>query len=327
MIDPALPPRATRLILFPGLGADERLFEPQRRGLPRVRIEVPRWIEPLSIDESIESYSKRLAATIEPAVAGERLFLGGVSLGAIVALEAARHLPGTRAVFMMGGCRDTRAVAPFFRFACSLTRWVPAAGLKLILYGSPAALVLFESLSWRNMRLYAHMINDSSPTQVRWAAGAMPAYRSAGDPPGVRVRLIHGQRDLIIPPKNVHPDYVIPHGRHLVSLTRPAEVNRILIAEMAYDPHMPENEEREFVEVVIVLDPLDDEQTKHVVDELRSRGLQVESVDNDTSVVEGTVDAAQLAALESAPSVQYVRKEFTYIAESPRKPDGGSAAE
>jgi pimeloyl-ACP methyl ester carboxylesterase len=236
MTEDLSPVQSTRLVLFPGLGADARLFEPQRQGLPGVRVEVPPWIEPLSIDETVASYSRRIAATVAPAQQGDRLFLGGVSFGAVVALEAARHLPGTRAVFMMGGCRDTRAVAPFFRFACGMTRWVPAPVLTLILYGSPAALVLFESLSWDHMRLYERMIDDSSPAQVRWAAGAMPGYRSRGDPPGVRVRLIHGGRDLIISPKDVCPDYVIPHAKHLVSLTRPAEVNRILAAEMAYDP-------------------------------------------------------------------------------------------
>jgi pimeloyl-ACP methyl ester carboxylesterase len=230
---------ATRLVLFSGLGADGRLFEPQRRGLPGVHVEVPSWIEPLSINETVESYSRRMAERVAGARPGERLFVGGVSFGAIVALEAARHLHGTRAVFMMGGCRDTRAVAPFFRFACGMTRWVPSPVLKLILYGSPAALVLFESLSWRHMRLYETMINEGSASQIRWAAGALPAYRSRGDPPGVRVVLIHGQRDQIIPPKNVSPDYVIRRAKHLVSLTRSMEVNRILASEMAYHPACP----------------------------------------------------------------------------------------
>jgi pimeloyl-ACP methyl ester carboxylesterase len=226
----------TRLVLFPGLGADGRLFEPQRRGLPGVSVEVPPWIEPLSINETVESYSRRMAALVAPAQPGDRLFLGGVSFGAIVALEVARYLHGTQAVLMMGGCRDTHAVAPLFRFACGMTRWVPSPILKLILYGSPAALVLFESLSWRHMRLYQTMINEGSASQIRWAAGAMPAYRSNGDPPGVRVVLIHGARVQIIPPKYVSPDYLIRNAKHLVNLTRPAEVNAILAADMAYDP-------------------------------------------------------------------------------------------
>jgi pimeloyl-ACP methyl ester carboxylesterase len=224
-----------RLVLFPGLAADGRLFEPQRIGLADVRVETPPWIEPASDDESLESYSRRMAATVAPPGSGERMFLGGASLGALVALEAARHLPGTQAVFMMGGCRDTRAVAPLFRLACQLARRVPMPILKLIRRGAPAALVMFESLQWAHMRLYATMINDASARQVRWSAGALLPYRSRGDPPGVRVRLIHGQRDLIIPPKNVKPDYVVARGRHLINLSRPAEVNRYLRREMGLE--------------------------------------------------------------------------------------------
>lgn len=220
------------MILFPGLGADGRLFEPQRRGLsPGVRIETPAWIEPERDDEPLKDYARRMARMIEPAGNGERLFIGGVSFGALVALEAARHLPAT-GVLMVGGCRDTRAIAPLFRFACRLAPWIPIPLFKAILYGAPAALVLFESLNWKNMRLYARMINDASARQVRWSAGALRSYRSAGDPQGAIVRLIHGQRDLLIAPKNVSPDYVIPHGRHLVNLTHAREVNEILIREM-----------------------------------------------------------------------------------------------
>ena len=47
--DPHLTPR---LVLFPGLAADARLFEPQRRAFPQ--LEVPPWLMPLA-DERLES--------------------------------------------------------------------------------------------------------------------------------------------------------------------------------------------------------------------------------------------------------------------------------
>jgi pimeloyl-ACP methyl ester carboxylesterase len=223
----------TRLILFPGLGADGRLFDAQRRGLTGVRIETPAWIEPAGDDENVESYSQRIAGTIQPAKHDECLFLGGVSFGALVALEIARHLRGVEAVFMMGGCRDTRAVASFLRFACQLAGWTPLPLFKSVLSVGAVGLVMFESLQGDHLKLYQQMLNDVSPRQARWAAKALLDYRSIGDPPGVRVVLIHGNRDLIIHPKNVDPDYRISGGKHLVSLTCSATVNRILAAEMS----------------------------------------------------------------------------------------------
>jgi hypothetical protein len=86
---------------------------------------------------------------------------------------------------------------------------------------------------------------------------------------------------------------------------------------------MPENADRYLADVVVILDPLDDEQTRRVVSDLQSRGLQVDSVDNDNSVVEGTIEVARLKEIESAPSVRYVRKEFTYVAELPAEQQPG----
>jgi pimeloyl-ACP methyl ester carboxylesterase len=227
------PRRDTRLVLFGGLGADGQLFDTQRAGLPGVNVETPAWLEPTADAETVESYGRRTAALVRRAEPGERLYVGGVSFGALVALEVARHVAGVGAAFLIGGCRDTRAVAPFFRFACSLAPLMPLPLFGAILRGGgPGALLVLESLTLDQVRLYRAMLHDASPRQVRWAAGALLKYRSAGDPPGVRVRLIHGQRDLIIPRKNVDPDCVIPHGRHLVSLTRPAEVNACLMREM-----------------------------------------------------------------------------------------------
>jgi hypothetical protein len=42
-----------RIIFFPGLGTDERLLQPQR-ALP-LDLDVPRWLEPLSERESLET--------------------------------------------------------------------------------------------------------------------------------------------------------------------------------------------------------------------------------------------------------------------------------
>ena len=82
-------------------------------------------------------------------------------------------------------------------------------------------------------------------------------------------------------------------------------------------------EDRYFTEVVIILEPLDDDRMKGVVAELQSRGLRVDSVDNDNSVVEGTIESSRLHDLQSAPPVDVVRQEYTYVAEFPRERQSG----
>jgi hypothetical protein len=76
----------TTVVLLPGMAADERLFEPQRRSFPGLI--VPPWIEPEPC-EPLASYARRIAARLN---SSDLLLIGGVSFGGIVALEMADHL-------------------------------------------------------------------------------------------------------------------------------------------------------------------------------------------------------------------------------------------
>jgi FlaA1/EpsC-like NDP-sugar epimerase len=70
-------------------------------------------------------------------------------------------------------------------------------------------------------------------------------------------------------------------------------------------------------EVVVVLDELSDERTAEVVKELEARGLVVEHVNHESSVVDGRVELHRVPELEQVSAVRYVRKHFTYAAEFP----------
>jgi pimeloyl-ACP methyl ester carboxylesterase len=76
----------TTVVLLPGMAADERLFEPQRRAFPNLI--VPPWIEPEPC-EPLAAYARRMAARLN---SSDLLLIGGVSFGGIVALEMADHL-------------------------------------------------------------------------------------------------------------------------------------------------------------------------------------------------------------------------------------------
>lgn len=72
-----------------------------------------------------------------------------------------------------------------------------------------------------------------------------------------------------------------------------------------------------FSDVVVVLEELTTEQTHRVVERLRASGLEVSRVDDELSVVEGTIDAARAHDLKHLTHVRYVRSVFTYLANYP----------
>lgn len=212
---------APRLILFPGLGADGRLFEPQRRAFPQ--LEVPPWLMPLS-DERIESYAKRMAAQITPD--GRPLFLGGVSFGAIVALEAARHLPAA-GVFLIGGGMSYRMITWPFRWMCHLAPLAPLPIVPWLLKLFPIGLDVIEKLTDEQKQLYVRMSRVTPPAMIRWGAHAMTRWSFAGPAPAP-LHVIHGHDDRIVRPNQLTVDRTIPGGRHLISLSHPQVVNDFL---------------------------------------------------------------------------------------------------
>jgi hypothetical protein len=82
----------------------------------------------------------------------------------------------------------------------------------------------------------------------------------------------------------------------------------------------------ELTEVVVVLDELDTDQTRQVLQRLRAAGMEVWKVDDDQSLVEGSIDAAKVHNLKQVEHVRYVRSVLTYTVDyppgDPRDKDG-----
>ena len=216
-----------RLILFPGLAADERLYGAQRRAFPNML--TPNYIAPHR-REDIRGYSRRMAAMIDPSTGP--FYLGGLSFGSAVALEAARHLP-TLGIFLIGGTLSYRAIAWPFRLLCHAARFVPAWVVRVGLPVFPVALDVLEGLDDEHKNLYARMARQSSAEMIRWGAASMIGWEfDRAALPHVPIYAIHGERDEIIPIRHVRPDHVVRGGRHLISLKQTDEVNRFLAETM-----------------------------------------------------------------------------------------------
>lgn len=220
-------PDAPTLLLFPGLGADPRVYEPQRE-IP-ANLEFAEYPEPESSDESLAHYAQRTADAIGPR---ENLYVGGVSLGAMVALEAARLLDA-RGVILIGGCTAGRQISRPFRAVLSTGAAMPTRLIRPSLLSAPLAFLMFERLSRHDRRLMTRVLREHSPAQIRWSCRAILEWECCAMPPGAPIHGIHGEKDEIIPLKNVRAEYVLPGGRHLINLQAPEAVNRFIVRVMS----------------------------------------------------------------------------------------------
>jgi pimeloyl-ACP methyl ester carboxylesterase len=214
-----------RLILFSGLGVDGRLFGPQR-DLP-ADLEVPLWLDPAD-EESLPQFAERMARTIGPDD-GRDLWLGGVSFGGMIALEAARHLMHhrLRGVFLIAGCRSCEGIPPLLRPLGKMASHTPLPIVRASLRMVPLLVRIAGRFTRLVRPLPVEIISQANPHLVRWGVGAVCRWQPNGEVP-VPVYHIHGAIDHVLPVSRVTADAVVIRGGHLVNLTHAGTVNEFI---------------------------------------------------------------------------------------------------
>ncbi len=219
------------LILFSGLGADERVFANQQREFPQLI--VPPWRPPQRGD-TLTTYCQRLAG--ELSLSGP-VIVGGISFGGIVASEFARHVDA-RCCLLISSLRSPR----------QLPRRIRAVGtLRFALDGIP-----FRPIQnvlgriGRSERLPISplvkqvllQLADADPRVVRWSIRQI--FRFTEPPLTIPIHRIHGDRDPIFPLRYVQSDKVVCGGGHLLPQTHAGQINEFLRRAIATHGHVNE---------------------------------------------------------------------------------------
>ncbi|HET6250987.1 MAG TPA: hypothetical protein VFE47_25080 [Tepidisphaeraceae bacterium] len=78
-----------------------------------------------------------------------------------------------------------------------------------------------------------------------------------------------------------------------------------------------EHQDAEVSDITIVLKKECADKFNATVEQVKNLDMTVESTDADNGVIEGTVPADKLSHIRAWPCVEYVRVDFTYIADYP----------
>jgi len=205
-----------RIIFLPGLGADQRLFEPQLHVLPSFTV-LP-WI-PHRKNEMLSSYAERMAATITGA---DTFHLGGVSFGGAVALEMARYC-NPSSLILVSSFKSLDSLPR----ALKLIRCFPSSVLKCLRFFPAVIRWAFGTLNDVQTQTVANMLGDSSSGFLKWAL--MRILKWSTPRSSVPMYQIHGRMDRIIPIQKVSPNFVVEEGGHLINLTHPDLVNDFIL--------------------------------------------------------------------------------------------------
>ncbi len=202
------------------MGADARLFEPQRRcGFD---FEVPTLPVPRA-GQALAEYAAQVRDEID--LAGPCV-VGGVSFGGMLACELAR-VCSARCVILIASCQNRDGLPSHYRLVEWVSRVVPAPLIQRRAVLSGRLLSALECIDQRQQELVMQMSRDVAVPQLRRIARMMLEWHPPARWP-CPVHHIHGDIDRIIPLRRVKPDEVVVGGGHLINLTHAEQVNHFI---------------------------------------------------------------------------------------------------
>ncbi len=217
----------SRLLLWPGLAADERLFEPLRaHGVDFI---VPPMIEPRR-GESLRDYAARYANTLHARLPSDgRYALGGFSFGGQLATELAAMLdPRPAGLVLVAGVRGTHQISGAFKRQQRLGSAVPPVIARRLYAPFARRFARRDRLDHASTRSLVAMARDIDPAFLNWTSAACAGWPGPPTTLDVPIRHIHGELDRIIPDALGEADETVKGARHLITLTHPAEVARFV---------------------------------------------------------------------------------------------------
>lgn len=213
----------SRLFLWPGLAAEDRLFRPLLADVREAT--VPPIIEPRE-DEPLRDYAGRYAHRLHAELPEDgRYALGGFSFGGQLAMELAAALdPKPLGIVLICGVRGTHQISPAFKRQQRLGAMVPSFIAKRIYAPFARNFARRDHLDPTGTELLVAMARDIDPGFLNWSSLACATWPGPPEGLDVPVRHIHGELDRIIPDVRHEADTTIPGARHLITLTHPSEV-------------------------------------------------------------------------------------------------------
>lgn len=222
-----------RFVLIPGMGADERLFEPQRSyGFD---FEVPVLPVPRS-GATMADYAAAIRDSLD--LAGPCV-VAGVSFGGMLACELARVCTA-RCVILIASCQSSAALPSHYRVVEWVSRVVPDQLIQRRAVVSGRLLSALECIDRQQQDLIMQMSRDVAVPQIRRIARMILHWRPPARWP-CPVYHIHGDADRIIPVRRVLPNEIVRGGGHLINMTHADQVNRFIARHLEQThPAVPE---------------------------------------------------------------------------------------
>lgn len=203
--------------LLSGLGADGTVF--QYLDFEGVEVEYMEWLSPLS-KETLPAYAKRMTQKITT----PHPILVGLSFGGMVAMEIAKQIP-VKKVILISSAKERKELPWFYRFSAKL-KLQKILPYTLIKRTNGFTYWLFGATSAHEKALLKEIFRKTPTTFLKWAINAILTWKNTEI--STHILHIHGDKDRILPYKNVKDTLCITGGGHSMIVNKAHEITPLI---------------------------------------------------------------------------------------------------
>lgn len=205
------------IYLIPGIGADYRIYS--KIALPGYDVHHVAWVKPLK-DETIEDYAKRISTQVKH----EAPVFIGLSFGGLIAAEFHKLFPGSK--FILISTIASRHELPWYAklgAAIGLNHWIHKRWFK-----KSNAMIrwIFSVRDGDTRKLFDAILADADADFLVWAFDELLHWKGNGHE---RLHHIHGNKDRLIPVRNVSADMIVNGGSHMMIVDEGRQISETLL--------------------------------------------------------------------------------------------------
>lgn len=207
-----------KIYVFSGLGVDERVFDNIDFGT--LDVEFIDWIQPLE-NESLESYALRISKKIT----SENPILIGLSFGGMIAVEISKIIKVENLILIASA--KNKFELPFIYRLFGKLNLIKLIPKKIFKQQNSITNWIFGIESDSEKQLLKEILQDTDLDFFSWAINVIANWKNENIPE--KCFHIHGNKDRIIPIKNVKADFVIENGGHFMTVNKAKEIENVIL--------------------------------------------------------------------------------------------------
>ena len=213
------------LYFVPGLAASTSIFENINLPEDKFEIHLLPWLVPLTKNESIKSYAKRMCT----AITKKRHVLIGVSFGGIMVQEMSKISNPLKTIIISSVKHHNEF--PLRLKIAKNTRAYKLTPIKILNNIEQYAIYIYGDTIKKRANLYKKYLSMRDEKYLPWAIKNVLHWKQTSK--NNQIIHIHGNKDGVFPIKNIKNRIIVDGGTHIMILNKAKKINSILEQELA----------------------------------------------------------------------------------------------